>query len=358
MRFWNFKNEKDDSVDLFIEGTLTDDDNEWLTWWDEYLEKRGKRTPQSFSKELNKYKGKTVNVWINSYGGDVFAGVGLYDILMEYRKNGGHVVTKGEKVYSAATMPFLAGEKREMAAGGILMIHNPLTAIYGYAKDLRKAADTLDKIKNNIVNIYTEATGINKDRLSKLMDAETEMTPEEAVKEGMATGIISYALNKAEPMSIKAVMDAENTARSALMNYLTKENVHGGGKMDNIKTWDDLKKAFPEITKGVEDSEKKQIQDAVNAERKRIEDLDKLDNGNEIVKKFISNAKASGKTAKDIQFYVDSVKESTKVEPEKNFVQKAVEDFKDSNAAGVAATPAAEDKKQAENDIINKALGI
>ena len=363
-KFWNFSNETETSVDLSIEGVLYDDEN-WMEWFYDYGDFT-KNTPGGFRYMLKAHAGKTVNVRINSYGGDVFAGVGLYDALIEHKRTGGKVITNGEKVFSAAVMPFLAGDERNMFPGGMLMVHNPLTEIYGNSTDLREAADQLDKIKECIINIYADSTGIDRAILSHLMDDETEMTAQEAVSHKLATAVLKTGniTNISQGHQMAAIMNAAKICRKSLMNAIDLAGKAGRGKiMDNstIKTLKDLREAFPELAKEAENETKLRVQNAVTEERKRIAALDALDDGTEAVSKIIQNAKETGKTAEEVSFYVDTIKNSTKAaEPANNdFMAKAVKDFANSGAQGIKAEPAMNDeekKKMAENQAIESVV--
>lgn len=372
MKFWNFKNETEEAVNLDIEGNLIDDEG-WMQWF--YGEGLfDNNTPGGFRRQLKQYAGKTINVRVNSYGGDVFAGIGLYDALIEHKKTGGKVVTNGEKVFSSAVMPFLAGDERNMYPGGMLMVHNPLTEIYGNSDDLRKAAETLDRIKECILNIYEESTSISRDRLSELMDQETEMTAKEAVENGLATGVIKTGgiKNSAKPIKASAVMSAAKACRESLMNAVDLAGKAGRRMvMDTsmIKTLKDLREAFPELAEQAKNESGDSIKKAVDAERQRIISLEALDDGtNKAITDIVKEAKESGKTAEEITPYVNAIKKYDVKEPvegkkENDFLDKAADDFKASMAKNVKAVPAkdeagkddkADDAKKIE-DIIKKA---
>ncbi len=344
-KFWNFS-EENDAVTLHIDGTIVDDDDQWMYDW---LDMKSS-APKEFRDELAKYAGKTLNVWIDSYGGDVFAGVGLYDALMEHKKTGSKIVTKGEKVFSAATLPFMAGDDRLMAPGGIFMLHNPITEIQGYSKDLRKAADVLDVVKECIMNVYQTTVGIGRDELSELMENETHMSPQDAVKNKMATGILETSDKKVSNISKLAIMNAANISRSgiikAIENFELPESGREEEKME-IKNVEDLRKAFPDLVNEIEAP----VDKAVNEERQRIIDLDKLDDiSNEALHKIINHAKETGQKAEDVQFYVDAVKDVVK--PDVNQLKKIVEDSAASGVDGIKADP----KKQITDEEKSKAF--
>ena len=182
-QFWNFKPTEED-VELRIEGDIVDDSDSWLYEWfgEAYT------SPNSFREELANYKGKRLNVWIDSYGGNVFAAAGIYNALKEHK--GGVTVKIDGKAMSAATVIAMAGDKVLMSPTAMFMVHNPLTVAAGYASDLRKTADVLDSVKESIMNAYQIKTGLSRKEISDLMDNETYMNAKQAQKDGFVDEIM------------------------------------------------------------------------------------------------------------------------------------------------------------------------
>lgn len=130
-----------------------------------------------------------INVYINSYGGEVAEALAIYNAL---RRHPAQVVTYCDGfACSAASVVFMAGEKRIMNHASLLMIHNASSGAYGTAKAMRKAADDLDIVTSASVTAYLDQCGgkIDQDTLMDLMDNETWLTPEQAVAYGFATEI-------------------------------------------------------------------------------------------------------------------------------------------------------------------------
>jgi hypothetical protein len=88
-----------------------------------------------------------------------------------------------------ASVIAMVGEKRSMAENAMMMIHNPWTVSFGEAEDMRKSADLLDKLKENIISAYAGRTGIKREELGAMMDEETWMTAKEAKDFGFITDI-------------------------------------------------------------------------------------------------------------------------------------------------------------------------
>lgn len=186
MPFWNFvKNEADpEEVELRIEGEIVSDDDAWLYEWFGIPE----TSPNAFRAALAEHKGKNINVWIDSWGGDTTAAAGIYNALKEH--NGKVTVKIDGKAVSAASVIAMAGEEVKISPLGILMIHNPWSGVRGEAKDMRHMADVLDEVKDTIINAYQMKTGRSRKKISQMMDEETWMSPKKAMAEGFVDEIL------------------------------------------------------------------------------------------------------------------------------------------------------------------------
>lgn len=130
-----------------------------------------------------------INVHINSYGGEVAEALAIYNTL---KNHPAEVVTYCDGfACSAASVIFMAGDERFMNEASLLLIHNAWTSGTGDANDMRKLADDLDTITNQSKTIYKSEINISNEELDALMDAETWISPTEAVEMGFATAILS-----------------------------------------------------------------------------------------------------------------------------------------------------------------------
>jgi ATP-dependent Clp endopeptidase proteolytic subunit ClpP len=126
----------------------------------------------------------SIRLLLNSPGGDVFAGMAMYNLLSSVRSK--LTVEVLGIAASMASVIALAGQTLVMGEGSFLMIHNPWTITWGDASDLRKTADTLDKVKGELLNIYTSRSGLSAKEITEMMDAETWLTADESVDKGFA----------------------------------------------------------------------------------------------------------------------------------------------------------------------------
>lgn len=130
-------------------------------------------------------KVERVNVYINSPGGDVFEGVTIQNML---ERHDAYVAVHVDGIAaSIASVIAMAGDEINIAANGMLMIHDPWSFAMGDADELRKTADVLDKIRDQIADTYARRSGGDKDEIVALMAAETWMTADEAIAAGFAT---------------------------------------------------------------------------------------------------------------------------------------------------------------------------
>ena len=145
---------------------------------------------------------KTINLHINSPGGDVFEGVSIYNMLKQSKANI-HVFVDGLAA-SIASVIAMAGDTITMPENSMLMIHNPWTIAQGNSKELRKVADDMDKMGESIKTSYLSKSNnkLDVDTLTKLMDDETWLTAKESVEYGLADEVL-------EPVKMAACLTEE-----------------------------------------------------------------------------------------------------------------------------------------------------
>lgn len=129
---------------------------------------------------------QTMDVHINSPGGDPFAAAAIYLALKRHPATV-NVFNDG-LVASAASIVMMAGDKIVMARNTMLMIHDPVGGVIGTSEDLRDFADALDKIAQTILAAYRRS-GKTDEELAAIMAAETWYTAEEALAAGFVDEI-------------------------------------------------------------------------------------------------------------------------------------------------------------------------
>ncbi len=134
-----------------------------------------------------------ITLRINSPGGNVFDAFAIYNALV---RNPARVETEIDGMaLSAASIVALAGEDVRMASNAMLMIHNPWGMVMGEAAEMRKAAEMLDKMRDNLADVYMTKTKQTVEQVQTWMDAETWFTAEDAAAAGFIDRITeSYAI--------------------------------------------------------------------------------------------------------------------------------------------------------------------
>lgn len=181
IKFWNMKHIKNqvtqqDELEILLYGCVGEDE-----FWDDI-------TSKQFADELSQNANVSViNVRINSPGGDVFAGQAIYSMLK--RHNATVNVYVDGLAASIASLIAMAGDKVIMPENSMMMIHNPWSIALGNADEMRKQADTLDKVRDSMVPVYQEKTGLDADKIISIMSDETWLSASEAVEMGFADEI-------------------------------------------------------------------------------------------------------------------------------------------------------------------------
>ena len=148
-----------------------------------------------------------INVYINSYGGEVAEGLAIYNALKRHKAK---VTTYCDGfAASIASVIFMAGDERVMNESSLLMIHNAWTVAAGNSAELRKQADDLEKMTQASVAAYKSHSALEESEIRALMDAETWILPDEAMEYGFATRI-----------DTDNVSTASQRARMSLCNFV------------------------------------------------------------------------------------------------------------------------------------------
>lgn len=126
-----------------------------------------------------------LTIAINSPGGNIVDGIAIFNAIARAVEGGRTVTCRIDGLAaSMASVIALAGSAVVMADNALMMIHNPWDCACGDASELRKAAETLDKMKETIVGIYARRTGKDEGELATLMDEETWLSASEALDMG------------------------------------------------------------------------------------------------------------------------------------------------------------------------------
>lgn len=182
---------QDNKANIYIYGDIT-------SW--EWLE--SDVSSYTLSKQLQELKDvEEINVYINSYGGEVAEGLAIYNSL---KRHDATVNTYCDGFScSIASVVFMAGNNRYMTDTSLLMIHNAWTYTSGNAEELKKQADDLEKITQASVNAYMKNVNIEEKELKEMMDNETWIESSEALEKGFITEILELDDEKQVNQSIR-----------------------------------------------------------------------------------------------------------------------------------------------------------
>lgn len=165
-----------------VKGCIVPSDDGWIYDWLGYEN----CTPQSVNKALAEASGEDVDVYINSEGGDIFAGSEIYEALRTYRGNCTiHIVG----LAASAASVIACARSSEIAPTGMMMVHNVSGNSCGDYHSMDKTSDILRKANQTIATAYTAKTGMSEAEALEMMDKETWLTAYDAVEKKLVDRI-------------------------------------------------------------------------------------------------------------------------------------------------------------------------
>lgn len=237
-RFWEIKQQtsEPETLDLYIYSAVQGDGYDWCTG--EKIE--SETSAEYFRQELDEHKNaKQINVYINSLGGSVMEGVGIYNQLRRHPAN----VTAYIDGFacSIASVIAMAADKIIMPKNAVMMIHNAWTITMGNSKELRKAADDLDVLNEASRQAYLVKAGekLTEDKLIEMLEAETYLTAEQCMKYGLADEYSEKDIN------IEAAKQALQSAKDTGIKQYANMIERACAAVDKVE----LKTADPEPAK-------------------------------------------------------------------------------------------------------------
>ena len=187
-------------------------------------------TAQEFITDIKDLKNTPINLRINSLGGDVFDGMAMYNVIK--RREAKTTVYIEGIAASIATIIALGADEVVMAENSLFMIHNAWGGSMGEAKDMRKTADTLDKITGELTDIYIKKTGLPYDSLADMMDEETWLNAQEAFNYGFID-TISDSIKVAAKYDVSKF---KNITQEEIQNKLSI-NINNKKMTNELKEW-------------------------------------------------------------------------------------------------------------------------
>jgi ATP-dependent protease ClpP protease subunit len=176
-------------------------------------------THEQFSRDLKSFGSgiKTINLRINSDGGDVWDAVGIHNAL---REHGARIVVDIDAMAaSSASFIAMAGDEINIAENAFMMIHESWTIVAANKRQLRKQADHMEQIDSIIASHYVARTKNDFSQVNAWMEEEFWMNAEKAKQ-------LRFADNITQTLNIAARLDVsrfQNVPQSVIDMILPKE---------------------------------------------------------------------------------------------------------------------------------------
>jgi len=351
-KFWNFVDDpSSNEAELLLYGPIASQ----KPWWED--EGGDTATPKQFADDLRNLGNKSnITVRINSSGGDVWAANAIHALL---KSNPARITAKIDGIAaSAATIVAMAADEIQIPANGMMVIHDVMMNLCGSYNTtaMEKAMQELESIRNSIIAAYKGRTGKNDEELIAIMKNEAWLTGQEAVDMGFADIVTednpvnmvmqgsSLVVNnitcdlskfKTRPPITNSVVQAQPAANK----QKTKEDLNV-----EIKTVDDLRKAYPDFVNQIEQDAKTGV---VAQERKRLQDIDQI--ANIIDPALLNKAKFEEPMDAAALAFQNAVLQSQKGTA---YLQNAQQDSAASGASNVKPLPAeGENPEEAEKQV-------
>jgi len=265
---------KDDESTLYI--------YDEISWWGINAE--------DFVKALNEIKSSTIHIRLNSPGGDVFDGTSIVNAIRQHKSK---VVAHVDGLAaSMASVIAISADEVVMSENAFLMIHDPWSMVAGNAAELRKYADLLDKVGDNIAKTYMDKSGKDREEVLALMAAETWFTAEEALEAGLIDRIDKDENEKAkasfdlsifanvpdalkESKALPTAKAAEKALRDVGFSHKQAKSILSGGLPDDLRDVDHPEKAPAPVRepRDVVPEAPRDVVQPVKAKRDRVADL-------------------------------------------------------------------------------------
>ncbi|CAM4400539.1 hypothetical protein BAMA111019_23060 [Bacillus manliponensis] len=182
-KFWEIKmSANKNTADIFIYGEIT------KYAWEDY----GEVSSIIFKNELEALGDgiETINLYINSPGGSVFEAMAMISMLQRHPAD---IISHidGVAASCASVLPMIS-KRIIMPSNSLMMIHHAMTGAWGNAKQLRKAADDVERISKAMCQYYLDRAGdkMSEETLSEMLEEDTWLTAEQCLELGLCDEIV------------------------------------------------------------------------------------------------------------------------------------------------------------------------
>lgn len=362
-----------------VKGTIVSDDVKWI--YDYFGIKAV--SPSVIQDGLEEANGDDVVIVVNSGGGSVIAGHEMYTTVRSYKGNVSFEIIYAGSAASVVTQ----AAKSVISPVGLFMIHNCASSASGDYREMDKTSNLLQTINQTIRNSYKAKTKLSDEELIKLMDGETWMTAEDAVKNGFVDSIMFEDTSDDNPSNYvnSATLDRKDFCESVILDShiidkmrsqklddLSKDVgsntpgaiVNSGSlpgeintnkitkEVTNTMTLDEFLNqdaaANQEMNQRLETAKNEGIQEGITNERERIKAIDNI--AKSIAPDKVTDAKYT-KPVTAAELALQVVSDSAKAG--KEYFVAAVDDSKKSRAEEVETTPEEVQDESEDEALIN-----
>lgn len=334
-------------------------------WWTGERKEGQYIAADEFLKDLEEIKEKSnITVHINSGGGDLYAGLAIYNRLKALK---GHVTTINDGLAaSAASLIFQAGNTRKMNAGSNLMAHGVGGFLFGFymIEDLEELVTQFKAHNKAIVNVYAEAMGVSYNEAKSLIKSETWLTGQEAIDRGLADELIEEEEEDTEENLFNSLIRKLSGSNPGALNCYAMPAAAPQvvnklpEKEEEImaNTVKELRAQYPDLVAQIEDAAKEK---ARVEERDRIKGLEEI-SGAVADKALMEEAKFGESPMTVEELSVMAMKQQSKLQA--SILKSLEEDAKNSGTGDIKASPKnieedeeddpdKEEEKEAENAV-------
>lgn len=201
-------------------------------WYDEL--KVSYICPENVQERLDALAGEDVTVYMNTHGGDVYAGISVRHMLERYP---GHVTAVIDGIgASAGSLILMGADEVRMHNDSTFMLHFPWTFAMGNSKDMRDVADRLETLNGLMMTAYKERFSGTDEELRLLLENESELTAEQAMTYGFCDVLVEKTVKNGTAASAqkegdvfaKTVAPAESPVSEGVLTADTESATKNG----------------------------------------------------------------------------------------------------------------------------------
>lgn len=201
-------------MDIDVKGVIISNDEAWIYDWFEM----DYTTPRKITNALREAKNEKIDVYINSGGGDIFAGSEIAESLRQYP---GECKIHVVGLAASAASVIACARKSDIAPTAMVMVHNVSSSARGDTRALAHEAEVLKKANKSIASAYVQKTGMTEAEALEMMNNETWLTAQEAVNKGLIDEL-SVSVNPV--VQLVASYNSGMLPRSVIDKFINERN--------------------------------------------------------------------------------------------------------------------------------------